>query len=100
LAPALVPITVIRPPVASAVSSARVDRADQLEDHIERSVLGEAIGLDHLGAELGNLVAQVGVANRRGHAGADGPTELDRGGATPPAPPERADARRRAIRPV
>ena len=47
LAPAETPITQIRPPVASAFRfSAQVGRAHQLEDHVERAVLGEALGRD------------------------------------------------------
>ena len=59
LAPAETPITAIRPPVASAVEVlGEVRRADELEDHVERAVLGEALGRDHLGAERGHPLAQ------------------------------------------
>ena len=45
----------IRPPSASAVEVVgEVGRADQLEDHVERAVLGEALGLDHGRAERGD----------------------------------------------
>ena len=51
LAPAATPITTIRPPVASAVQVlGQVGGADQLEDHVEGAVLGEALAGDHRGA--------------------------------------------------
>ena len=34
-----------------------VRRADELEDHVERTVLGKALGRDHLGAKRGHLLA-------------------------------------------
>ena len=79
LAPAPIPITAIRPQRVQRGDVVRqVGRADQLEDHVERAVLAEALGLDHLGAERGHLGAQIGIAHRRGHAGAGGAAELDR----------------------
>ena len=57
-------------------------RADELEDHVERAVLGEALGRDHLGAERRHLrraaasLRTVAVTRAPGRA-----RELDRGGA-------------------
>ncbi len=46
------PMTTIRPPSASAWRfSGEVRRADELEDHVERPVLGEPLRRDHGGAE-------------------------------------------------
>ena len=59
---------------------AEVRRADELEDDVERAVLLEALGLEHVvGAELRDGVAGVGVAHRRGDVRADRMGELDGG---------------------
>ena len=59
-APAATPITAIRPPVRERLQVlGQVRRADELEDHVERAVLGEVLGRDHLGAERRDLLAQL-----------------------------------------
>ena len=61
---------------------AEIGRADQLEDHVERSVVLEALGVEDLvGAELRDRVAQVGVAHGGGDVGAGGRGELHGRGA-------------------
>src|SRR5271166_4783080 len=43
-----------------------IEGADELEDHVERPVLGKALGRDHLRPELRNLLAQqIGRASCR-----------------------------------
>ena len=82
LAPAATPITAIRPPVGERLQVlGQVGRADELEDHVERAVLGEALGRDRLGAERRDRVAQLLAAHRRGDPRARGAAELDRRGA-------------------
>ncbi len=79
MAPAETPITTIRPAGRERLEVVRqVGRADELEDHVERAMLGEAIGRDRLGAELAHLRAQLAGAHGGGHPGAGGACELDR----------------------
>src|SRR5665213_3770908 len=59
----------------------QVGGADELEDHIERTVLGEPLGRDHLGPERRHLLAQLLAAHRCRHARARRTGELDRRGA-------------------
>ncbi len=81
-APALTPITTIAPAGRERVQVlGQVGGADELEDHVEGAVLGEALGRDRLGAERRDLRAQLLAAHGRRHARPGGPGELDRGGA-------------------
>ena len=58
----------------------QVGRADELEDHVERAVLGEALGRDRLGAERGDLRrAAPRCARSRSRARPAARAELDRG---------------------
>ena len=82
-APAPMPMTAIRPSGRQRLEvRAEVRRADELEDHVERAVLLEALGVDdRVGAELTDGVARVGVAHGRGDVRADRVRELHRRGA-------------------
>ena len=60
LAPAATPITHDPPAGGERLQVlGQVGRADQLEDHVERALLGEALGRDHLGAQRRDLLAQL-----------------------------------------
>ena len=59
----------------------QVGRAHQLEDDVERAVVGEAVGRQDLGAEGRDRLAQRRVAHRGGDPRAGGHPELHRGGA-------------------
>ncbi len=61
----------------------QVDRADQLEDDVERPVLAEPVGLDHRRAERRHPVAQLGVAHGGGDPRAGRAAELDGRGSDP-----------------
>ena len=75
-------MTAMRPPVDERLEVLRQVRgAHQLEDHVERPAIGEALWRDRLGAQLRDLIAQLLAAHRRGHARARRPGELDRRGA-------------------
>ena len=50
----------------------------RLQDLVERTLLGEALAGDHAGPELGDLGAQIRIANGRGHARSRGARQLDR----------------------
>ena len=55
-----------------------VGRADELEDHVERTVLLEALGGDHVGAELRDPIPVVRIPDSRGHARSGRVGKLDR----------------------
>ena len=79
-APAPMPITAIRPQVASAARLPRhVRAAHELEHDVERAVLLEALGVDRVDVERVDALAQLRVAHRGGDARARHLAELDRG---------------------
>ena len=77
----------MRPPTASASrSDGDVRGADELEHDVEGAAVDERIRRDDLGAadarpDRGDIVAQVRIANRRGHACAGERGELHAGDA-------------------
>ncbi len=70
----------MRPPRGKRVHIlGQVGCADELEDHVERAMLGKALRRDHIGAQAPRPLARLGTAHGRCDACARGFGELDRG---------------------